>query len=95
VPVRLTVLRIGEAALCANPAERFVEFGLAIRARSPAQVTLIAGLTDGYAGYVPTRRAFARGGYETWPALSSQLAVDAGERIVAATTELLASVFAA
>jgi hypothetical protein len=93
VPTRVNVLRIGDAAICTNPAELFVEFGLAMRARSPARVTLVAELTDGYVGYVPTRRAFARGGYETWLAPSSQLAPEAGEEIVAATHRLLDGAF--
>ena len=88
-PVRLNVLRIGDAMLCTNPAELFVEHGLAIRRTSPAQVTLIAQLTDGYVGYVPTRLAFSRGGYETWPAPSSRLAPEAGETIVAETCRLM------
>jgi hypothetical protein len=93
VPVRLNLLRVGDAAICTNPAELFVEYGLRIRQRSPARVTLIAELTDGYAGYVPTVRAFDRGGYETWPAPSSQLVPEAGERIVRATRRLLKTAF--
>jgi neutral ceramidase len=95
VPVRLSVLRVGDAALCTNPAELFVEYGLAIRERSPARVTLISELTDGYVGYVPTERAFTRGGYETWIAPSSQLVPEAGEQIVRATRDLLEKAFAA
>src|SRR5436305_6434477 len=93
VPVRLTVVRVGEAAVCANPAELFVEYGLAIRQASPARVTMISELTDGYAGYVPTRLAFTRGGYETWPAPTSQLVPEAGDAIVSATQDLLAAAF--
>ena len=88
-PVRLNVLRLGEAALCTSPTELFVEHGLCIRADSPARVNLLAELTDGYCGYVPTTLAFSRGGYETWPAYSSRLACDAGERIAAETAALL------
>jgi hypothetical protein len=93
-PFRLNVLRIGEVAICTNPAELFVEFGLDIKDDSPARVTFISELTDGYCGYVPTQKAFARGGYETWCAPSSQLAFDAGERIVNATRKLLQAAFA-
>ena len=93
VPVLLHVLRIGDTVLCTNPAELFVEFGLAIRWQSPARVTFISELTDGYVGYVPTRKAFARGGYETWPAPTSQLAPVAGPQIVAANGKLLRKVF--
>jgi neutral ceramidase len=88
-PVRLSVIRLGDTAICTNPAELFVEFGLEIRKQSPARVTIISELTDGYCGYVPTELAFSRGGYETWPAPSSQLAVEAGSRIVAVTQQLL------
>jgi len=94
MPVRLNVLRIGEAAICTNPAELYVEHGLAIKAGSPARVTLVSELTDGYVGYVPTREAFGRGGYSTWPARSSRLVEDAGDRIVAETKRLLAEAFA-
>jgi hypothetical protein len=94
VPVRLAVVRVGDAAICANPAELFVEYGPAIRQSSPARVTMISELTDGYAGYVPTRLAFERGGYETWPAPTSQLVPDAGDLIVTATQDLLAKAFA-
>jgi hypothetical protein len=93
VPVHLNVLRIGDTAICTNPAELFVEYGLQIRERSPARVTLISELTDGYIGYVPTRLAFERGGYETWPAPTSQLAPEAGDAIVQATRELLERAF--
>lgn len=88
-PVRLNVLRVGDTAICTNPAELFVEFGMEIRKFSPAGVTLISELTDGYCGYVPTELAFSRGGYETWPAPTSQLAMDAGSRIVESTRRLL------
>lgn len=93
VEVRLNVVRIADTAICTNPAELFVEFGLRIRETSPARVTLISELTDGYVGYVPTRLAFERGGYETWPSFTSQLAPEAGDIIVDTTTRLLNSVF--
>lgn len=93
VEVRVNVVRIGDAAICTNPAELFVEYGLQIRDASPARVNIISELCDGYVGYVPTRLAFSRGGYETWPARSSKLIPDAGEQIVRTTAELLAKAF--
>jgi hypothetical protein len=94
VPVRVNVLRLGEAVICTNPAELFVEFGLDLRRHSPAKLTIISQLTDGYCGYVCTRHAFEGGGYETWPAATSQLAPEGGERIVAATRAMFDQVFA-
>lgn len=92
-PVNLHVLRIGDVAICTNPAELFVEFGLEIKALSPARVNFVSELTDGWAGYVPTLKAFERGGYETWCARSSQLDFQAGDQIVTKTRELLDQVF--
>jgi len=92
VEVRLNVIRVGDTMICANPAEIFSEFALAIREASPARVTLISQLTDGYVGYIPTPAAFDRGGYETWACATSKLSTGAGEAIVEATRELMAQV---
>jgi hypothetical protein len=93
VATRIHVLRIGDALICTNPAELFVEFGLQIRESSPARVTFVTELTDGYVGYVPTLKAFERGGYETWCALSSQLDKSAGDQIVRTTQQLSQQLF--
>ena len=87
--VRVNIIRIGDTVICTNPAELFVEYGLQIRDASPARVTFISQLTDGYIGYIPTEKAFNRGGYETWCAPSSKMDVSTGRKIVDATIELL------
>jgi len=89
VPVNVNVVRIGDVAICTNPAELFVEFGLQMREGSPARVTMVAELMDGYVGYIPTPIAFERGGYETWTALTSQLIPGTGEKVVETTQELM------
>lgn len=91
--VRLNIIRIGDTVICTNPAELFVEFGVQIRDASPVRVTFISQLTDGYIGYIPTEKAFSRGGYETWCAPSSKMDVSTGRQIVDATIEGLRSVF--
>lgn len=88
--VRLNVLRLGTAALCTNPAEFYCHHGLSIKDSSPAALTMVAELTDGYCGYVPTAQQFPLGGYSTWPSMSSKLSHDAGDQMVAATKRLLA-----
>lgn len=93
VEVRLNVLRLGDAVICTNPAELYVEHGLAIKDASPASVTIVSELTDGHVGYVPTTEAFAHGGYSVWPAWSSKLAEDAGDIIVESTGRLLREAF--
>ncbi len=57
------VLRLGDLALSTSPFELYLDYGLRIRARSPAVVTLHAQLTGDEGGYLPTARAVAAGGY--------------------------------
>jgi len=88
-PAEVQALRIGDAGIAANPAEYFCAFGLDIRSRSPAPLTMVAELANGYVGYVPTEDAFAGGGYEVRTARSSYLAPDAGARVADASVGLL------
>lgn len=59
----LHVLRLGDTALSTSPFELFLDYGLRIRASSPAALTLHAQLACDEAGYLPTARAVAGGGY--------------------------------
>jgi neutral ceramidase len=89
VKVILQAIRIGEVAIVANPCETFVEIGLEIKQKSPLKRTFTIELANGYNGYLPTPEHHALGGYETWRARSSYLAVDASRAIMAAWLELL------
>jgi hypothetical protein len=66
--IRSNILRLGDAALCTNPFELFVEYGLRIRARSRARQVFIFQLTNGRGGYLPTDAALAGGSYSSKPA---------------------------
>jgi len=57
-------LRIGGLAIVGIPAEYFVEFGLSIKGRSPAEATFIIELANDCVGYVPTEEGFEQGAYE-------------------------------
>ena len=57
-------IRIGDGAIVTGPGEIFTEIGLAVKERSPADVTLYAGYTNGCISYFPTAQEYPFGGYE-------------------------------
>lgn len=59
----LHVLRLGDLAVATNPFELYVDYGLQIKARSPATQTAVVQLTADCAAYLPTERAVQGGGY--------------------------------
>jgi len=87
------VIRIGDVAVLALDGEPFVEAQLAIKLSSPAKYTLVAHNSNGSAGYVPTREAFARGGYETRTATWSQLVTEALDMIQCEALKLISGLF--
>jgi neutral ceramidase len=90
VEIPLQVLRIGELMIGAIPNEVFAETGLAIKAGSPAPGnTFVIELANAYHGYLPTPEQHVGGGYETWPARSSYLEVEAEAKIRARVLEML------
>jgi neutral ceramidase len=91
--VPLHVVRVGDAAICLNPAELYCFFGLEIKKLSPASTTLVGQLTDGWISYVATPQAVRHGGYSAQASDNSFLAVDAGWQIVSATQDLLEKAF--
>jgi len=89
VPVPLQAIRIGQLGIAAVPCEVFAETGLAVKAQSPLRPTFMIELANGYNGYLPTPEQHELGGYETWPARSSYLEVQAEPKIRAAVIGLL------
>lgn len=57
-------LRVGDGAIVTGPGEIFTEIGLAVKERSPADVTLYAGYSNGAISYFPTAAEYPLGGYE-------------------------------
>jgi len=87
--LKLQALRVGDLGIAAIPCEVFAETGLAIKRASPLKPTFVISLANGYNGYLPTARQHELGGYETWPARSSYLEVQAESKIRAAILDLL------
>jgi len=92
VSMKLQALRIGELGIAAIPCEVFAATGLAIKESSPLRPTFVVELANEYCGYLPTPQQHAWGGYETWPARSSCLEVQAEPKIRRAVLELLDAV---
>jgi len=93
VNVEITAVRIGDLAIVCNPTEMFCRFGLDIKKSSPAKFTMIAEISNGYAGYCPTPEAFDEGGYEILTARSSFMEPKSGIKIVQSSRKLLAQLF--
>jgi hypothetical protein len=88
--VEVQAIQVGPAVFITNPAEFFVELGLAIKQESNFRFTWPVELANGCVGYVPTEGALGPGGggYETRLTAYSNLEPTAGTQMVAAGLEL-------
>jgi len=59
----VNVLRIGDAVVCTNAFELYTDFGIQMKARSKANLTLVVQLANGGGTYLPSERAVKGGGY--------------------------------
>jgi hypothetical protein len=83
--MELHVVRLGDVAIATNEFELFTDYGVQIKARSPAVQTLIIQLT-GSGGYLPTPRAVSGGGYSA-VIQSSRVGPDGGQVLVERSVE--------
>ena len=91
VAAELTSIGIGhQFGVITVPGELFNEIGRRIVAKSPFAHTLFAGYTNGSIDYVPTREAYAEGGYEVTH--GCHVAPEAGEMIEEGAVRLLQAV---
>lgn len=93
-PAELTLdvqaIRLSEnLAVATIPGEVFVDLGLAIKAGSPFARTLVIELSQNQLNYIPTKKAFTEGSYET---INSYLAPGGGEKLVDTALEALNAV---
>jgi len=89
--VEIHVLRLGDVAITTNPFELFLDFGVQIKARSPALQTFVVQLV-GIEGYLPTARAVRGGGYSA-VAESNTVGPEGGQVLVDRTVELVESLW--
>jgi len=72
IPIRLSLLRLGNVAIAGVNAEVFTTIAQRLKLESPVKNTMMATLTNGAApsGYIPNDAAF---GYDTFEVVSSNL----------------------
>jgi len=88
LPLEVQVFRLSDdVAVVGLPGEVFVDLGLAIKQASPFATTLVIELCQDAPGYIPTKKAFAEGSYET---VNSRIAPGGGEMMAEAAATLLA-----
>ena len=91
LPVEVHVLRLGGVALATNPFELYLDFGIRIKARSPAIQTFLVQLA-GAGTYVPTERAVAGKSYGAIPA-STPVGPEGGRELADATVRMLRAIW--
>ena len=90
--VVVQALRIGDIGIATTPTETYAVTGLKIKAASPLRNTMVIELANGADGYIPPPEQHAFGGYNTWPARSAGLEVQAEPKIAEAAIHLLETV---
>lgn len=85
-------LRIGDIGIATTPNETYAITGLKIKASSPLDQTMVIELANGGDGYIPPPEQHAFGGYNTWPARSAGLEVQAEPKITQAALTMLEAV---
>lgn len=89
--MELHVIRLGDVAIATNPFELFTQYGIQIKARSPALQTFVVQLA-GPGSYLPTEVAVKGGGYSAIVA-SSVVGPEGGRVLVDRTVGLIDSLW--
>ncbi|HEY2252370.1 MAG TPA: neutral/alkaline non-lysosomal ceramidase N-terminal domain-containing protein, partial [Planctomycetaceae bacterium] len=87
LPIEIQVFRLADdLAIVGLPGEVFVDLGLAIKRGSPFARTLVIELCNDNPAYIPTKKAFVEGSYET---VNSLIQPGGGEAMVETALRLL------
>ena len=87
VEAEIQAWKLGDLGIVFVPGELFNEIGVYVKQHSPFADTFFVGYANGNVGYVPTREAYAEGGYEVNAAC--QVSPEAEELITKKCLELL------
>lgn len=92
LPTELHVIRIGDVVIATNPFECYLDYGIQIKARSPAIQTFLVQLA-GQGSYLPTARSVSGSGYGSAPS-SSLVGPEGGDELVEWTVRAITTLFA-
>jgi hypothetical protein len=87
IAMELHVLRLGDVAIATNMFELYTDYGIQMKARSPALQTFVVQLA-GPGSYLPTERASLGGGYSAIPQ-SNRVGPAGGQALVEKTLEAI------
>lgn len=90
--MELHVLRIGDVAIASNTFELYLDYGIQMKSRSPAQQTLLLQLTNGCGMYLPTTEAIAGGSYSALPYVNT-VGPEGGQILVDETVRAIQALF--
>ena len=85
---KLHALRLGDVAICTNPFELFVDYGIQIKARSKAIQTFVIQLACNSGLYLPTPKAVRGGSYSGNPHVS-RVGPEGGQVLVEQTVKAI------
>ena len=91
VSIEIHAIRIGTAVIVTNPFELYIDYAWRIKARSPAEQTVVVQLAAGSGEYLPTERAVRGMHYSAHPAVATA-GPEAGSQFVEASLDLIAQV---
>ena len=89
-PIEVHVIRLGDVSIATNPFELFLDYGIRIKARSKAVLTLLVQIAGQDCGYLPTERAVKGGGYS---AENYQVGPIGGQVLVEETVKQINALF--
>ncbi len=90
--VVVQAIRIGDIGIATTPTETYALTGLKLKLQSPLPKTMVIELANGGDGYIPPPEQHLLGGYNTWPARSAGLEVQAEPKIAEAALQRLEAV---
>ena len=85
-------VRIGDIGIATTPNETYALTGLKVKLQSPLPRTMVIELANGGDGYIPPPEQHHLGGYNTWPARSAGLEIQAEPKITETALQLLEQV---